>query len=304
MKLSKRLEMVVSFAGREQKKAGAEEMRSRGEPGTAPRRVADVGTDHGYVPIALVLRDPEVRVVAMDVRPGPLERARAHIREQGLEERIETRLGDGVEKLKEGEADTVIIAGMGGELVIHILEGGRRLWDAVGRWILSPQSELDKVRRYLDSHGFIITDEAMVEEDGKYYTVMEAARRRRAAEPEKARPEGFAGAGGAEKPEDVGQGGLARPDGAPGPEEMLRQAGYLYGPRLIEKKDPVLARFLEREDGQLTEIIERLGSRENPHTAARREELRRRRSLVRRALDEVTRPGGGGEGGKRGEGDI
>lgn len=260
MRLSKRLEMVVSFAGRQQRKTGAEEIRSQGEPEGIPRRVADIGTDHGYVPIALALRNPAVRAIAMDVRPGPLERAKEHIREYGLGERVETRLGDGLEKLKPDEADTVIIAGMGGELVIHILDGGRHLWGAVERWILSPQSELDKVRRYLGAQGFVITDEAMVEEDGKYYTVMEAA-----------------GPSGPGEKADWGQ-----------TDDVLEQAGYLYGPRLMEKKDPVLARFLEREERQITEIMDRLEGQENDRTAGRREELRRKRALVRRALEEVT----------------
>ena len=83
--------------------------------------LADIGTDHGYVPISLVQRKKVKRAIAMDVNIGPLQRANEHIREFKLEEYIETRLSDGVEKLEVGEVDSILIAGMGGELVIRIL---------------------------------------------------------------------------------------------------------------------------------------------------------------------------------------
>ena len=94
------------------------------EPGS---RVADVGTDHGYIPIYLVQTGIADRAIAMDVRSGPLERARAHVDRlpPGCRERIETRLSDGLKALSPGEADTVVIAGMGGELMIRILDEGR-----------------------------------------------------------------------------------------------------------------------------------------------------------------------------------
>lgn len=233
-------------------------------------RIADVGTDHGYVPIALAERDAAVRAIAMDVRPGPLERAREHIREHGLEERIQTRLSDGVENLKAGEADTVVIAGMGGELVIHILEGGRHLWQSVERWVLSPQSELDKVRRYLEANGFAIADEEMVEEDGKYYTVMEAVRRQGAQnkrEEEKAVSKAVAKT-------LLGQ-------------EELACARHLYGPKLIEKKSPVLMEFLQKEERALTGILAGLEGQDSPRSLERQKELRQKLSLIKLAEKEM-----------------
>ncbi len=238
MKLSKRLETVASFV-----KKGSS--------------IADVGTDHGYIPIALMERGWAVKAVAMDVRPGPLKRARCHIRERGLEEKIETRLGDGVKTLARGEADTVIIAGMGGELVIHILEEGRALWDTVDQWILSPQSDLDKVRRYLEQEGFVIAREDMTREDGKYYTVMEAVR---PCVREKLVTE--------ELPE-------------------LREAGYLYGAGLIRGRHPVLLEFLEREERQVREILKSLEAQEGARAAARKEELTRKLSWIEAARNEM-----------------
>ena len=80
-------------------------------PGTV---ITDVGCDHGFVSVYLVQKGISPRVIAMDVRPGPLEHAREHIREYGLEDRIETRLSDGLHSLKTGEAAGMICAGMGG----------------------------------------------------------------------------------------------------------------------------------------------------------------------------------------------
>ena len=105
VKLSKRLERIASFV----------------QPGS---RVADIGTDHGYVPIWLVQKGVCPSALAMDVRKGPLERAEEHVEEVGLSGKIELRLSDGLAKLKAGEADTVGIAGMGGKYYI-VIEAAR-----------------------------------------------------------------------------------------------------------------------------------------------------------------------------------
>lgn len=141
---------------------------------TEGSRLADVGTDHGYVPIALV-RDKRIpSAVAMDVNRGPLARAGEHIRESGLSTYIETRLSDGLEKLKPGEADTVLIAGMGGMLIRRILEGGGHCLHTVKELVLQPQSDIHRVREWLYENRYQITAEDMVEEDGKYYPMMRA----------------------------------------------------------------------------------------------------------------------------------
>ena len=226
MKLSRRLEMVISFV----------------EKGS---RIAVVGTDHGYVPIVLAERGLVDGGVAMDVKEGPLKRAREHIRQNGLDGVIEVRLSDGVKELGDGEADTVIIAGMGGELVIHILEDGRRLWGQVKHWILSPQSEIYKVRKFLEENGFFIGREEMVEEDGKYYTVMDAA-----------------------------SGVMGRME----PWEMM------YGPCLVRQGHPVLREFLVKEQTTLETIIEGLKGQEGEGAKRRVEELKEQVAWVEKAL--------------------
>ena len=129
---------------------------------TPGNRLADVGTDHGYIPIALVQEGKIPSALAMDVNPGPLERAKEHIQEFHLESYIHTRLSDGVQSLQPGEADSVLIAGMGGALTVKILREGEEVLKTVKELILQPQSEIDKVRRYLEQAGYRITKEDMV----------------------------------------------------------------------------------------------------------------------------------------------
>ena len=126
---------------------------------TPGNRLADVGTDHGYIPITLVMEKKIPSALAMDVNEGPLERAKEHIREFQLESCIHTRLSDGVQALHPGEADSVLIAGMGGALTVKILAEGEQVLKSVKELILQPQSEIDKVRRYLEKTGYRIVKE-------------------------------------------------------------------------------------------------------------------------------------------------
>ena len=134
---------------------------------TPGNRLADVGTDHGYIPIYLIKEKKIPHGIAMDINKGPLERAKEHIQAEGLQEQIETRLSDGLEKLKPGEADTAVIAGMGGALTIRILDKDRETVSSLKELILQPQSELFAVRRFLAQKGFRIEEEDLVLEEGK-----------------------------------------------------------------------------------------------------------------------------------------
>ena len=108
--------------------------------------VADIGTDHGYIPIHLIEQNLSPKVIAMDINKGPLERARIHIAGYGMSDRIETRLSDGLAAVKPKEVEEMIVAGMGGGLVIHILEEGKQIVSTLKGCILQPQSEIQKVR--------------------------------------------------------------------------------------------------------------------------------------------------------------
>lgn len=143
---------------------------------TEGSRLADVGTDHGYVPLCLCRQKKIPSAIAMDVNKGPLDRAKSHIREAGLEEKIDTRLSDGLEALREGEADTVLIAGMGGALTERILREGGEALSSVSELVLQPQSEIWKVREWLWKNDWKIVCEDMVLDEGKYYPMFRAVR--------------------------------------------------------------------------------------------------------------------------------
>ena len=205
--------------------------------------LADVGTDHGYVPIALVQRKRIPRASAMDINKGPLQRACEHIAEFQLDEYIETRLSDGVKKLKVGEVDSILIAGMGGELVIHILTDGMEVCRSAKELILQPQSELEKVRQFLRERKFKIVDEDMVIEDGKYYPMMKVVP--------------------VEKDEFWGI----------IPEEATR-ACYMYGPLLLKNGNPSLRKFLVKQHKQLEKILKELEKQpESDKIAKRKQEV-------------------------------
>lgn len=152
MKLSKRLETVASMV-------------------TKGNRAADVGCDHGFVPIFLVESGISPLAVAADVRPGPLSRAKEHIKEHRLEEKIQTRLSDGLANIKPGEADSLIMSGIGGILMMRLLQDEEHTAKSFKELILSPQSELFDVRRYLVSNGYLIEYEHMLCDEGKYYFI-------------------------------------------------------------------------------------------------------------------------------------
>lgn len=139
---------------------------------TPGSRVADIGCDHGFVSIYLYERHIAPKVYAMDVRKGPLCRAREHIAAHGLTDYIETRLSDGLDALKDGEADSLICAGMGGRLMARILLDGFFKVMKMRELILQPQSEIAFFRRFLREHHLVIAEERLVKEDGKFYPMM------------------------------------------------------------------------------------------------------------------------------------
>lgn len=150
----------------------SDRMRAVASMVTAGNRVCDVGCDHGFVSIYLVEQRLSPAVLAMDVRSGPLGAAREHIAERGLEEIITTRMSDGLHNYNIGEADTLICAGMGGGLMRRILSENSAKTDSFQELILQPQSEIEQFRAWLRERRYRITEEKMVEEDGKFYPMM------------------------------------------------------------------------------------------------------------------------------------
>lgn len=182
---------------------------------------ADIGCDHGFVSIYLIEQGICPHVIAMDVNEGPLLRAKEHIAKRGLESCIEVRLSDGIDKLQDKEAESIIIAGMGGKLVMKILSAHMDKVRNLKEVILQPQSELHLVRQFLAENGLHIVEEDMVKEAGKYYPCMKAV---------------FFG----EK------------------KEAYSEVEQWYGPLLLKQKHPVLYDYLLREKETFEQITEQI----------------------------------------------
>ena len=149
MELSNRLETIASFV-------------------TEGYVVADIGTDHGYIPIYLTSNGNCPRAYAMDVNKEPLSRAKTHIEEENAGEVVSCILSDGLHELPQDDVDSIVIAGMGGDLVVRILEQDFDKLANVKELILSPQSHLERVRHFLNDHGFRILEEEFLKEDGVF----------------------------------------------------------------------------------------------------------------------------------------
>ena len=221
MELSKRLQAVADLV-------------------TPGYTIADVGTDHAYIPIYLVGKGIVQRAVAMDINEGPLDRATEHIKENKLENQIQTRLSNGLQHLQKGEVDTVILAGMGGNLMINILNEDLNKTNSLKECILQPQSEVFKVRTFLLEKGFLFIEENIVLDDGKYYPMMKVV------PPEKTK-----------KIKPV----------------FWSEIEIRYGKLLLEEKNPILKQFLERESAIRKDILSKLEQVEGTHISERNAEL-------------------------------
>lgn len=230
IQLSKRLGAVANLAGE-------------------ARVVADVGTDHGYIPVYLISSGKAEKAIAMDVNEGPLLRAKEHIRQFHLDAQIETRLSDGLIGLQPKEAEVLVIAGMGGALMMRILDEGKDAAHAAKRLVLQPQSELLSFRRYLMEHGYQITEEDMVYEDGKFYSMMAA----RWAQD---------GTRNAYVEDDV-RGEWAK----------IGSSSLKYGALLIARRHPVLRQYLEYQQVQKQKILKCLGENARQDVSKRKEQI-------------------------------
>lgn len=141
------------------------------------RTVADIGTDHGYLPIWLIRTGAVPGAVASDINPGPLDAARRHGEMYGAGDRLRLVLGDGLSGLGPEDAEDIVIAGMGGELILHIIDGAPWLKCADKRLVLQPMSAADKLRAGLWERGFAVIKELAARENGKVYSAFSAVYR-------------------------------------------------------------------------------------------------------------------------------
>ena len=208
---------------------------------------ADIGTDHGYLPVWLVQSGKAKRVIACDINSGPLTRAKHTVEKTGLSDKISPRLGPGLTKLAPGEAETIAVCGMGGSLIISILEESEITARTAGTLVLQPQNDIPKVRYFLHRSGYHITDEKMVLDGGKFYTVL-SARFGTAAE------------------------------------KYETEAEYLFGSVLLKRRDPVLREYILRAAAKQERILWELSRQSTEKSKTRLAELTKQHELYKEVL--------------------
>lgn len=219
-------------------------------------RVADIGTDHGLLPIFLYENHIASHVILCDINAGPLEKARENIEAYGAGGLADLRRGDGLAPLSPGEADTIIIAGMGGLLMIEILEKGSVVAQSCRRLVLQPRNAPEKLREWLDRSGYRIVNESLVWER-KYICEIITAEPLREDE-----------AKGETEDETKGDGAVSEPSELAEAEQFLK---YEVSGLLFQRKDRLLPAFLEKKIKVETDIIRKIeeGSGNDAHQRIR-----------------------------------
>lgn len=134
--------------------------------------VADIGTDHAYLPVYLCMTQKCRRAIASDIRRGPISRAQDTVDKYSVGDLIETRLGSGAETLMPGEADCIVVAGMGGLIISEIIKASREIFDGASRILLQPMTAADELRLFLNGNGYTIENEFLAKEDRKIYNIL------------------------------------------------------------------------------------------------------------------------------------
>lgn len=219
--------------------------------------LADIGTDHGYIPVEALLSQRAPKAIASDISKGSLQKAIQEIQKHQLHEKIDSRLGGGLDILQEEEADVVIIAGMGGNLIGDILEKGydKKYKKTTPLLILQPVQFPEKLRENLCRLGFRIEDEDLVKDEGLIYHLI-----------------------------------LARKEGekASKPMTMIQLE---FGPINIEKGKPLLWELIESKIQTYEKIVEDLSKQSTSRSIARVEELREKITIYGRLIDELVEKG-------------
>lgn len=135
-------------------------------------RVADIGTDHAYLPVFLIEQGICPSAIASDIRKGPVDRAFKTVTDAKLTDHISVRLGDGLSTVSAEETDDIVIAGMGGETIASILDSAPWTKDARYRFILQPMTKPEVLRKYLLNGGYALMEEHMAYNENHQYLVI------------------------------------------------------------------------------------------------------------------------------------
>ncbi len=211
--------------------------------------VADIGTDHGFLPISLWEKGISPHVILSDIKKGPLEKARENISKHCPEEDFDIRLGGGLATLNSGEADVIVIAGMGGQLIAEILSEKLTIARSAKRLIFQPRNSQNKLRKWLCDNDFNIVDEVLVRE-GKYICEVIAA------EPNNSQDR--------------------KDQWEHDQDQQIDELNYEISPIIFQKKDPLLVEFIRNKIRIENKIIKdiRNGIRTDEHEKLRNSQER------------------------------
>ncbi|MDN4525419.1 tRNA (adenine(22)-N(1))-methyltransferase [Fictibacillus fluitans] len=211
--------------------------------------MADIGSDHAYLPCYLILEHQVVYAIAGEVNEGPYQSAHNEVQAANLQNKISVRKGDGLEILSPNEADVITICGMGGQLISSILEKGKTKLQGVKRLVLQPNVGADTLRKWLKKENWILVHEEIIKEDGKIYEILVADR--------------------VEKEQ---------------PYTEKEELELLLGPFLMKEKNEV---FFDKWKGELHQwenILKQMELSESPDLAERKASLQKRIDSVKEEL--------------------
>lgn len=199
--------------------------------------VIDIGTDHGYIPVYLIKNNISKKVIATDISEESLLKGITIIKEEFLEDKIETRVGDGFHVLKPFEADTAIIAGMGGPLIVDIIDKRKDISRTITNFILQPMVGSDKLRKYLYNNSFKIIDEKLVKEGENFYEIIYAKE---------------------------------------GKQYVEKDIFFDIGKKLIENKDPLLEKFINYKIKGAKDILKKIENIRSVNAMERKKALQKK----------------------------
>ncbi|MDD3241525.1 MAG: class I SAM-dependent methyltransferase [Bacilli bacterium] len=174
--------------------------------------IIDVGCDHSLLGIYLCLNRNNIKVIASDINKNPLIQAKANIEKYNLYDKIEVKLGNGIDTIDE-KTDTIVISGMGGKTIIDILNDKRKIKN-INKIVLSPNNDINLVRKHLIKMKYYISNEELIKEKGIVYTILEFKKGKK----------------------------------------RYNKLEILYGPILIKNKEQLFLELIENEKKRLKEI--------------------------------------------------